>query len=233
MLQDTHPDHYWYRLFSEPFELGFHGISRPRTWVIGSHSQRSVCQHDPFELYDAIKDKFAQSRGAQAHGFLVASTAEIHQEAIDLATSRGLSHWVPGVVPLQFLLNHRESVTARDLGIAYQEKYGEDPRANPNLVFFLGDSAEYRSWSAVKGRILTYRLNKGIYWVPAQGRWLTNKERLVSMGFPVTPELAQCLSVPMLGARDCKRASDLVGQAMHFQTAGVFQLLALSCFSPR
>ena len=177
LLEDSHPDHDWYQLFSEPSELGFKGLSRYRTWVIGAHKQQTVCQYDPFELYDEIVSQFQEFEGAEVSHFLVASREEINQEALEMAQSRKISAFIPGVHPLSILLNRK-------------------------------------------------------FWLPAQDRWLTSKEKLISMGFPVTAELADSMRVPLVGAKDCKRAADLAGQGMHFQTAGIMQLLALACFAP-
>jgi hypothetical protein len=52
------------------------------------------------------------------------------------------------------------------------------------------------------------------------------------MGWPCLPEIGRSLGTPLFGATDPKRASDLLGNGMHFQSSGIFQLIALSCFGP-
>ena len=165
--------------------------------------------------------------------FLVASRAEILQEALEVSQKRNTCYF-PEDLDLHYLLNQREVATKRELDAAYLERFHEFPSENPDLVYFLGDSAKYCSWSAVSGKIPTYRLNSatGKFWLPAWNRWLTAKERLVSMSFPVTLEMAEAMRTPVLGACDCKRAADMCGNSMHFVTAAAMQLIALCCFGP-
>ena len=232
MLEDTHPDHDFYQLFSEPSDFGFLGLARYRTWVVGSHKTKSVCKHDPYELMDVLKGAFSNMPGAQVEDFLVASEAELHMEAASLARRRKVK--VPPLGKFQALLNVRELLCKQQLDDKYIRSFAEHPSQNGNLVYFLGDSAEYCTWSAASAKIPTYRTTArtGLYWLPKQGRWLTSKERLCSMGFPCTHETAEAMAVPMLGATDIQRASDLCGNSMHFTTCGIMQLISLSCFGP-
>ena len=232
MLEDTHPDHDFYQMFSEPSDFGYLGLSRYRTWVVGSHKARTVCLHDPFELLDALKAAFKSTTGATVEDFLVASEAELHMEAAALARRRKSK--VPPLGRFQSLLNVRELLCKQQLDDKYCARYGQHPSCNSNLVYYLGDSAEYCTWSATSAKIPTYRTSarSGLYWLPQQGRWLTSKERLTSMGFPCTHETAEAMGVPMLGATDIQRASDLCGNSMHFTTCGIMQLISLGCFGP-
>ena len=232
MLEDTHPEHDFYQMFSEPSDFGYLGLSRYRTWVVGSHQSKTVCLHDPFELLDDLKVAFKSTKGAQVEDFLVASEAELHMEAAALALRRKMK--VPPLGKFQALLNVRELLCKQQLDDKYIRVYGEHPSRNGNLVYYLGDSAEYCTWSAVSAKIPTYRTSarNGLYWLPQHCRWLTSKERLCSMGFPCTHETAESMGVPMLGATDIQRASDLCGNSMHFTTCGIMQLISLGCFGP-
>ena len=233
MLEDTHPDYDFYQMFSEPSDFGFKGLSRYRTWVVGSHQEHSVCLHDPFELLENLKSEFDKLPGAQVSDFLVASEAELQLEAAALARRRRKT--VPTLRNMINLLNVRELLCKQQLDHRYLQNWGQHPARNPNLVYYLGDSAEYCTWSANSDKIPTYRMGArtGVYWLPSQGRWLTSKERLCSMGFPCTHESAEAMDVPMLGAIDVQRASDLCGNSMHFTTCGIMQLISLCCFGPR
>lgn len=55
MVRDTHPDHDFYQLFSEPCDFGFGGVARLRTWTIGAHRERTTALHDPFELIEIFQ----------------------------------------------------------------------------------------------------------------------------------------------------------------------------------
>ena len=232
MLEDTHPDHDFYQLFSEPADVGFPGTARYRTWVVGSHQRYSACLRDPFEVQDVLTAAFRKHVCAKASDYLVASAAEIQMEAAMVAVRRGVT-LRPGIKDLSYLLGDRELKTKQGLDSRYLRKFNRLPSSNHELVYYLGDSAEYCTWSAVSSAIPTYRHNKHAkYWVPSVQRWMTAKERLVSMGFPCTKEVAESMSVPVLGATDVARAGDLCGNAMHFTTCGIMQLIALSCFGP-
>lgn len=88
------------------------------------------------------------------------------------------------------------------------------------LYFFFSDTR----------RIPTFRTGGGLMWWYAQNRWMTNRERLSSLAFPVTPEVASSMNVPQLPIRDHSRASAISGNSMCFATAAIVQLVALICF---
>ena len=235
LLRDCHPDHHWHQLFSSPGDFGFNGTARIRTWCIGSHKSKTSCLQDPFLLHESIKNYIQGMVQCQISDYLVASKAEIQMEAQQLALRRDVKPPSDLTDNLAHLLCLREIRTKCELDYKYEMKFHAPPTSNPNLVYFLGDSSDYCSWSAVSQQIPTYRLNSssGIYWLAQQKRWLTSKERLVSMGFPVTIEQAQALKVPCLGASDVVRANDMVlGNSFHFQSAGIMQLIALASFGP-
>ena len=207
-----------------------------RTWVIGSHHSRTTCLQDPFELQSVLQKAFRRNVKAQVSDYLVASDTEIRMEAATAAAKRGgvdISCWIRDQ-DLSPLLTASETRTKQGLDAAFMRRFNALPSSRADLVYFLGDSAEYQSWSAVSHMIPTYRVNSKAskYWLPAQRRWMTGKERLCSMGFPCTKEIADSMHVPALGATDVARAADMCGNAMHFQVCGIMQLLALVCFGP-
>ena len=234
MMEDTHPDHDFYQLYSEPANVGFSGLARYRTWAIGAHRKHTTCLFDPFDLQERLTAAFQKHVKAQVADFLVGSKFEIQMEASSLALRRGIP-FRQGQGDLRYLLSTREEDTRQKLDAKYIQRFGSLPALNSNLVYFLGDSAEYCSWSAHSDKIPTYRLNSrnSLCWLPTQKRWLTQKERLCSMAFPSVPEIANAMDVPLLGATDIQRAADLCGNSMHFTTCGIMQLISLSCFGPR
>ena len=234
MMQDSHPDHHWYQLFSEPSDFGFNGVARYRTWCIGAHRERTQILYDPFELLSAISERLSVSLSTSIPDYLVASKAEILVEASDLANRRGKAFQAHNM-NLTYLLNQREMETAKILDGRYFLKFGKRPDDDQALVYYLGDNASYgSSWSAVSGKLPTFRLNSktGLFWLPGHKRFLTSKERLAAMGWPCVLEVAEELDVPLFGATDHKRASDLLGNSMHWQSAGILQMIALTCFGP-
>jgi len=234
MLEDSHPGYEMYQMFSEPACHGFAGTARRRTWVIAAREGSTSCLVDPFELNTLISQWFTDNVQCQVQDYLVASTTEILMEASMLARRRGITAYIPGQTPLRHLLLPRENQVRSELDGKYLSKFGTLPEDNPNLAYFLGDSSSYCSWSACSGMLPTFRLNSrtGLFWLPAQHRWLTAKERLVALGFPCIPEIADTMKVPLIGAADTQRAADICGNSMHFTTAAIMQLVALASFGP-
>ena len=200
------------------------------------HNERSRCLYDPFDLHEIIAQGFAERNiTTKISDYLVASAAEILMEASELAKTRNISNFIPGQSDMSMLLTKREKNAALTWDHEYFIRFHHLARTDANLVYFLGDSPSYGNvWSACSGRIPTFRLNarSGLFWLPAQSRWLTGKERLTAMAFPCTKEVADSMCAPLMGATDTKRAADVAGNSMHFTSAGILQLIALSCFGP-
>ena len=239
MVQDCHEGYTFYQMYSEPEDVGFGGIARRRTWVAGSHDERTVCRHDLYDLQEILTNTFRDQIQTTVSDYLVANKNEVTLEAQHVARVRSLNPFIPPENEDHFsllrLLTQRELQTKNGLDDLYMARFHSDPSSNANLTYFLGDSLSYSAtWSALSGKIPTYRLNSssGKYWLPSRRRWLTAKERLCSMGYPVTKEMSLAMNVPQLFAGDVGRASDMAGNAMHFQTSGILQLLVLSCFGP-
>ena len=139
----------------------------------------------------------------------MASATQVQLEAQELALRRRIPY-LAGETNMRYLLNIRERQALSDYNKAYFHKYGMDPCEQEGLFYFLGDNPSYSlTWSAA-GRLPTFRMNRGLLWSAKFNRWLTSKERLVSMGWPVTPEMALAMAVPQVPALDIKRASDIL-----------------------
>ena len=234
MMEDAHgPDYEFYQLFTSPADVGHFACSRSRTYVIGAHRERTTLLHDPWQLHDAIKDHISNKVATRPSDYLVATAVEVELEAMEKARVRRVTYR-PGAKDLSYLLTTRERDALFEYEQKYLERFGVAASTNEDLFVFLGDNPSWSlTWSA-NGKLPTYRMNpsSGIYWNCKYTRWLTAKERLVSLGWPVIPEVAEEMQVPMIGAMDAKRASDLAGNSMHFLCTGVQQLIALACFAP-
>lgn len=234
VMETTHPDHHWFQMFSSPGEFGFNGVSRHRTWCIGWHKKHIVCLVDPFEIQNLIVAKFRDYVETKITDYMVASETEIQLQGQAAAKTNGVclnettTDWTSA-------LSTSERKIVRELSEKYAERFLQSPETDPLLVYFLGDTAGYCSWSAVSKKIPCYRLNSKTskYFLPCHKRWLTPKERLVSMAWPCTVEQATELDVPLLACSDLMRASSVLGNSMRFTTVGIFQLICLSCFGPR
>ena len=142
--------------------------------------------------------------------------------------------FIPGTTSLRSILTEREDEARKRLDARYMLHTQKLAHTDKSLVYFLGDNPKTfgNSWSAISKKIPTYRMNTGLYWIPSLDRWMTSKERLASMGWPVTAECATAMGTPLIGAVDPQQAGSLCGNAMHFQTAAIMQLIALGCFGP-
>lgn len=234
MLQQSHEDYDFYQMYSEPSDFNYGGTGRFRTWVVGAHKDATVCKYDPFQMLSHIKEEFEKFPSTQPSDYLVASKHELQLEAHDLAERRGL-YYRPNSSNLDYLLNQRELDVKATLDARFQLKFQRLPWKEKNLIYNLTDNSSYgSSWSASSGKIPTFRCNaaKGIFWLAGQSRFMTAKEKLVAMGWPCVKEVSEAMEVPLVGASDRHRAAQLLGNGMHFQTCGIFQAIALSCFAP-
>ena len=231
MMADLHgPQYDLFQTFCEPADVGFGASARKRTYVIGVHKERCSILKDPLELQETLRMSFSLVPPTQPRDYLVATEVEVRLEAQDLCRRRGL--YYQDTRDLRYLLTERERDALSDYEMEYFRKYGRLARTDANLLVYLGDNPAYSlTWSA-NGRVPTFRRNPGLLWSPKYCRWLTARERLVSMGWPVHSTISESMGVRSIPATDIKRASDLAGNAMHFLNAGVQQLVALSCFGP-
>lgn len=133
---------------------------------------------------------------------------------------------------LSYLLTKRERGCISAFKKIYKKTFtGHAAQSDKNLFMYLGDNTSNRlTWSATSGRIPTLRMSGGRMWSEHAKRWMTGRDKLSSLGFPVTPEVSESMGVPELPVRDIKRASSIAGNAMHFASVTVVQLLALACF---
>ena len=232
MIMDLHgPDYEFYQTFCEPADVGFSATARRRTYVIGAHNEKTTVLKDPLELCELISTTIRKTAYTLPHDYLVATATEVQLEAQELALRRRRPY-APGCCDLRYLLTDRERQALRDYCNYYWQKYGQNPHEQDSLFVHLGDNPDFSlNWSA-RGRLPTFRMNGGLLWSVKYNRWLTAKERLVSMGWPVVNEVAEGMAAPLIPATDVKRASDLLGNSMHFLNTGVQQMVALSCFGP-
>ena len=133
---------------------------------------------------------------------------------------------------MQPILNARERFLVSQLDDCYRRRFNNScPSLDENLVYFLGDRYEFGvTWSAISGKIPTYRCNSGLYIQRQSMKHLTSLDKMASLGWPVTPQAASAMGTTQLPAIDRLRASALAGNSMHFSCASFHLLLGLVCF---
>lgn len=139
-----------------------------------------------------------------------------------------------GVHDLTSLLTDAERKTVSKMSDTYRERFGSEPETNPNLCFFLGDSASYCTWSAASNKLPTFRrMNHGLYWFPHHRRWMMAVDKLAALGFPTSKPYADAMCVMPVPIRDAKRSSTLSGNCMHLANVALIELVGLVCFGKR
>ena len=129
---------------------------------------------------------------------------------------------------MKSLLNERETQALSVACGMYKNRFGTDAKEDPNLFIHLGDTPpKFLCWSAVSGKIPTFRCSSGFLYHPASDVWLTPREKLAALGFPVTTDVATSMGVPMIPVADSGRASSVAGNSFHFCSAAVVALVAL------
>eukprot|EP00438_Fugacium_kawagutii_P023382 Skav217039 [mRNA] locus=scaffold3292:28403:29146:+ [translate_table: standard] len=233
-MADCHgPDYEFFQLFCEPSDVGHAACARHRTYVIGAHQELTQVLHDPWELQEVIKRQVAKHAFTHPSDYLIATTTEVQLEAEEKARARGVL-FQPGQTDLSYILNEREQNALTDYETAYFQRFGFTAANDEDLFVFLGDDPAYSLTWSIYGRLPTYRMNSrhSILWSCKHKRWVTGKERLASLGWPVHPNLASAMECPQTPALDVKRSADLAGNSMHLLNCGVVQAIALSAFGP-
>ena len=131
-------------------------------------------------------------------------------------------------------MTDREQLLIHQLDAAYRLQYGLEPNRSESLVYFLGDRFEFsKTWSAHSGRIPTYRKNSAKYLHRASMTFYTGKDKLSSLGWPVTKSLADNMLTTPLPSMEPDRSDFLCGNSMHVANCSIVMMVALCCFGYR
>ena len=227
------PDYQLYPIYASSQDCGHAGVSRERLYIILRHIQSTDCIYDPMDLYHHIKTYIMARAQTLPCDYMIATGQEILLEALATAQKRKIP-FRPGEKDLRYLLNARETDVLTKACDQYWARFHRDPCQDPNLAIFLGDNVEYSlTWSAVSGKIPTFRLNSGKTFFPFLRRWMCSSERLASFGFPVRRDVAEWMGVPPVLIKDQRRASELAGNCMLLPTVAIVQLVALACVASK
>ena len=128
------------------------------------------------------------------------------------------------------VLTQDERDHLRSYSQLWVERFGSDPAGHLGLVLNLGDNpaAGWITWSAPSSRQSTFcipTLRRGwtVLWLPALMRWLTVRERLLMMGFPAYPNVADVYRLPSTFSLPWHIAKQTIGNGMHLANVGVWQ----------
>lgn len=136
-----------------------------------------------------------------------------------------------GITNVWYALNEREQQLVRQLDLTYINRFGNHPSSDEQLVYFTGDRFEFsKTWSAVSGKIPTFRKNPSKYIHRATMTFLTDEEKLAALGWPVTDSIATQMNVARFPCLDARKAACMCGNAMHITVAGITFLVGMTCF---
>ena len=150
--------------------------------------------------------------------------------ACELGTKVKLAKKGYRISSLRDLLTQREQTAVQKGAQMYKARFHKDPTSDRNFMLHIGDNPEVRlCWSAVSRKVPTLRRASGKYWHYMSRRWLTGREKVATLGFPVSPGAALSMAVPILPVQDTKRAATLSGNCMHFGNILLVELVAWAC----
>ena len=172
MVEECHPSYDLWQLMFSTADTGHGGAKRDRTYVIGSHVDKTSCLYDPWEMKDIIADRMRSKVRTLPSDYFLAEQVEVDREAIQLADRRKVSidlRKPSNRADLTFLLNSREKAALNDYMNLYEQEYGKPAQSDPDLIVFLGDNPKrWRTWSAKSRTISTFRRNvkSSLFWSP-------------------------------------------------------------------
>lgn len=136
-----------------------------------------------------------------------------------------------GMFSMKFLLNKRERNGVRFTCDKFQSRFHKSAESDTNLIVHLGDNPHtYLCWSAVSGKVPTFRTGNGKMYSPYRQQWLLPKDKLTCLGLPVTKQMALAMGVPSVPVADRLRAASISGNSFHFGSVCLVHLVALSCY---
>lgn len=247
---------YWvYSVVCNPGDVGWTCVRRPRLYVALVHKAKLDVCCNPAWLFWEVCRHIGGGQPLQVSDLLVATPAEVCHEAWLVGRERrrqlrqqcsaagaaeriALAVGAAGMEPERLLSPGERLRLAAYLRRWKQKDWGEASGCS-NLVLNLGDNPEagWLSWSAPKewgGHFVIPTLRRAwtVQWLPALRRWLTRSERLVLMGFPAYPELAQLYGLPGACQISWRTSKKAVGNAMHVANVGVWQAVVAACVRP-
>ena len=217
-----------------PADAGYRLMARKRLYLVLVHRGKCSITMNINTLFDIMAAHNRHGdRSAPRHAIL-ASSAEWHQELLEKLALRGLQMAGVGIPPAGHALLSREMQAILYFDEQHRQQEGGVPSwLNPDLIGFLGDNPWWRlTWSKVSMAIPTYRMNPGLMWSFCAGRWLTDAERLATMGWPAYEVLRRIMRAPDIAPHISDVAREL-GNTMHLGCIYMAMLLALSCTAPR
>jgi len=216
-------------VYLDASEIGYEFLSRERQFLIFRHKTKTSSITDLSAMVAYVKARMYVS--GDPSDVLVASNDELHEELWHHCNEKKVA-FDPTQRSWEYALIASHHRYLKQYENDYKLRFQRDPKTVPALVFNLGDNPENRySWSAISNRLPTYRTGNTLYYFPHAGRWLTNREKLASMGFPIYDFVAAKYMVPRLMIEDRNEVGWMLGNAMHLASITTIVVCALASVS--
>jgi hypothetical protein len=211
---------------TNPGDAGYHLLKRRRKYVSLVHRTKVRVRRDMVAVYGLVRVHTSQPTACLPQHALVADDAELQADLLRVAALRGLPLTV-GLAP-QHLLNARETASEAHYQQLYFERFGRFPNTDLTYIAHLGENSWSRcTWSVSSRQIPTFRTNGGFYWHSATSSWLTHRERLAIMGFPMYEPLAAAMHTRRIEL-DTTQMASAVGNCMHLGVVYMVLLCTLA-----
>jgi site-specific DNA-cytosine methylase len=167
--------------------------------------------------------------------YLEHTEAELLQEMKRACNSRSEAYTqkanlLPYLDDWEPLLSNWERKNLQSYCQLWRKERKMDPHKDPSALFVLSQSADgWATMTTAKGRVPCYTHGSSMrVYSPYKRRWLTAREKLNSMLFPVVPQYASIAGVGPMDMSNLEDGHRMVGNAMHLGNLGVVLLAALS-----
>ena len=215
---------------TSPSDASFGLVERKRMYFVCVNRNSVEIHYDMILLFHEICAHNVQADNSAPRHALVADMGEVMEELTSACAARGVDPSdLQRVGPEAALLHHRELAGLHYMEQVHWRRFGYAPALDADLCLFMGDNPWWRlTWSKLGRKIPTFRLNNGWYWFSRARRFLTSREKLCAMGFPMYPELAEAMGIPV-PPFDPMGAAQSVGNCMHVGNIYQITLCALVC----
>ena len=211
-------------LRAAPSHAGFAFIRRPRYYFV--LTLRGVATAGNLqELYDEVSSQFTYDISEWPSWVWRASQNELLEEENRARQSARLEPLATPSSDWSYLLSDKQRGVLKQAETSWANKYSRAAHEDPMCVLDISQSSARLHLG--RGVLPTLRTHSERIWSSARKRWLTVKERLACMGYPVYEDLAAAARVPLdtispTGPRFSP------GNAMHVANLGIIVMVVLA-----
>ena len=217
----------WYDIIVlrvDPADAGFAFIRRPRYYFVLT-LRGAVAAGNLQEMYDHVCSKLHYDVSEWPSWVWRASENELLDEENRARNHAKLEPLDSPSSDWSYILSDKQRGGLEAAEAAWAQKYSIAARDDPACVLDVSQSASRINLH--RGELPTLRTASERIWSPMRKRWLTFKERLACMGYPVYEDLALAARVPLdtispTAPRFCP------GNAMHVANLGIVVTVVLA-----